>query len=123
MRKAKLILHRGDYCTELLHTNQLISIPFFSLDLFHRSIVMSGSSAAGWAVHTHGTPMWSIENMISYLRYRTLHYSHLQYPSDVSERLVKKMRMKLWEKNSVRKKLEGNIVITKRRKSPVYHLI
>ncbi|KIH60161.1 hypothetical protein ANCDUO_09597 [Ancylostoma duodenale] len=29
---------------------------------------MSGSVTAGWAIHRHGTPSWSVENLVSYLR-------------------------------------------------------
>ena len=38
------------------------------LGLIHQAIIMSGSSMAGWAIHRHGTPQWSIENLVSYLR-------------------------------------------------------
>ncbi|KAJ1355018.1 hypothetical protein KIN20_012128 [Parelaphostrongylus tenuis] len=36
--------------------------------LAHRAIIMSGSSTAGWAVHRHGIPAWSVENLAKYLR-------------------------------------------------------
>ncbi|CAJ0565826.1 unnamed protein product, partial [Mesorhabditis spiculigera] len=44
--------------------------------LLHQAIIMSGSSGAGWALHRHGTPQWSVDHMASYLRsvpFRTLH--------------------------------------------------
>lgn len=38
------------------------------LGLVHQAIIMSGSSMAGWAIHRHGVPQWSVENLVSYLR-------------------------------------------------------
>lgn len=36
--------------------------------LVQQAIIMSGSVTAGWAIHRHGTPSWSLENLVSYLR-------------------------------------------------------
>ncbi|KAK6743637.1 hypothetical protein RB195_010742 [Necator americanus] len=36
--------------------------------LAQQAIIMSGSATAGWAIHRHGTPAWSVENFVSYLR-------------------------------------------------------
>ncbi|EYC43359.1 hypothetical protein Y032_0496g2480 [Ancylostoma ceylanicum] len=36
--------------------------------LAQQAIIMSGSVTAGWAIHRHGTPCWSVENLVSYLR-------------------------------------------------------
>ncbi|XGW15556.1 hypothetical protein V3C99_001206 [Haemonchus contortus] len=36
--------------------------------LAQQAIIMSGSATAGWAIHRHGNPSWSLENLISYLR-------------------------------------------------------
>ncbi|CAD6189269.1 unnamed protein product [Caenorhabditis auriculariae] len=36
--------------------------------LVHQAIVMSGSSMAGWAIHRHSTPSWSVDNLSAYLR-------------------------------------------------------
>ncbi|VDL70649.1 unnamed protein product [Nippostrongylus brasiliensis] len=36
--------------------------------LAQQAIIMSGSVTAGWAIHRHGTPSWSLENLVSYLK-------------------------------------------------------
>ncbi|CAI4233294.1 unnamed protein product [Auanema sp. JU1783] len=36
--------------------------------LIHQAIILSGSSLAGWAIHRHGNPSWSVENIAAYLR-------------------------------------------------------
>ncbi|KAK6009873.1 hypothetical protein OSTOST_25169, partial [Ostertagia ostertagi] len=35
--------------------------------LAQQAIIMSGSVTAGWAIHRHGIPSWSLENLVSYL--------------------------------------------------------
>ncbi|CAB3399435.1 unnamed protein product [Caenorhabditis bovis] len=36
--------------------------------LLHQAIVMSGSALAGWALHRHSQPAYSVDNIVSYLR-------------------------------------------------------
>ncbi|KAK6036224.1 hypothetical protein COOONC_26271, partial [Cooperia oncophora] len=50
--------------------------------LAQQAIIMSGSVTAGWAIHRHGTPGWSLENLVSYLRCERL-ISGAEYASEV----------------------------------------
>ncbi|KAK6045128.1 Carboxylesterase [Cooperia oncophora] len=52
------------------------------LGLAQQAIIMSGSVTAGWAIHRHGTPGWSLENLVSYLRCERL-ISGAEYASEV----------------------------------------
>ncbi|KJH40963.1 Carboxylesterase [Dictyocaulus viviparus] len=46
----------------------LLAVSPISEGLAHQAIIMSGSSTAGWAIHRHGVPAWSVENLVRYLR-------------------------------------------------------
>lgn len=50
--------------------------------LVQQAIIMSGSVTAGWAIHRHGTPSWSLENLVSYLRCEKV-ISGVEYTSEV----------------------------------------
>ncbi|KAK6030425.1 Carboxylesterase [Ostertagia ostertagi] len=50
--------------------------------LAQQAIIMSGSVTAGWAIHRHGIPSWSLENLVSYLRCERL-ISGAEYASEV----------------------------------------
>ncbi|VDM59419.1 unnamed protein product [Angiostrongylus costaricensis] len=46
----------------------LLALSPITEGLAQRAIIMSGSSIAGWAIHRHGSPSWSVENLVKYLR-------------------------------------------------------
>ncbi|CAP25619.1 Protein CBG05033 [Caenorhabditis briggsae] len=48
--------------------SSLLALSPKTTGLVHQAIIMSGSSMAGWAIHRHSQPAYSVDNLVAYFR-------------------------------------------------------
>uniref|UniRef100_A0A1I7TJ83 G_PROTEIN_RECEP_F1_2 domain-containing protein n=1 Tax=Caenorhabditis tropicalis TaxID=1561998 RepID=A0A1I7TJ83_9PELO len=48
--------------------SSLLALSPKTTGLLHQAIIMSGSSMAGWAIHRHSQPAYSVDNLVAYFR-------------------------------------------------------